>query len=105
MNLVNRGFIFIKPKPSFIAWARQIDPEILIDEHAEGSVYLVEEEFWDDDLLLQNYAKKIANNEFYSITADEQRWIEWSEISEFEELFWIEIGCTCIDLRKDNLSK
>ncbi len=45
MNLVNRGFIFIKPRPAFIEWARQIDPELLIDEQAEGSVYLIEEDF------------------------------------------------------------
>ena len=61
MNLVNRGFVFVRPRAAFVAWARQIDPEMLIDEHAEGSIYLIEEEFWDDELVLKNYAKKINN--------------------------------------------
>jgi len=105
MNLVNRGFIFIKPKPSFIAWAQQIDPELLIDEHAEGSVYLIEEEFWDDELLLQTYTKKIASHEFGSITENEELWVKWTTNEDFEALFLAEIGCTCMDLRKETLQK
>ncbi len=97
MNLVNRGFIFIKPRPAFIEWARQIDPELLIDEQAEGSVYLIEEEFWDDELILKNYAKKIASHEFGCITEDQTQWVKWSNIAEFEALFSIELGCSCID--------
>ncbi|MEY4286753.1 MAG: hypothetical protein RL511_831 [Bacteroidota bacterium] len=105
MNLVNRGFIFIKPKPSFVEWALQIDPDLLMDEHAEGSVYLIEEEFWDDELLLKNYAKKMANHEFSCITEDVNQWVNWTTIEEFEALFHIEIGCSCIDLRKEPLNK
>jgi hypothetical protein len=105
MNLVNRGFIFIKPKPAFIEWAKQIDPELLIDEQAEGSVYLIEEEFWDDELLLQSYAKKIAQQEFGSISVDETQWAKWTTIEDFEALFYVEIGCTCLDLRKEPLEK
>jgi hypothetical protein len=105
MNLVNRGFIFIKPKPAFIAWALQIDPKMLIDEHAEGSVYLIEEEFWDDELLLESYAKKIASHEFGSITEDQELWVKWTTNEDFEALFFVEIGCTCMDLRKEPLQK
>lgn len=105
MNLVNRGFIFIKPKPSFIVWAQQIDPELLIDEQAEGSVYLIEEEFWDDELLLQSYAKKIAHQEFGSITENEELWLNCTTNEDFEALFFVEIGCTCLDLRKEPLQK
>ncbi|MEN9968200.1 MAG: hypothetical protein RIR94_372 [Bacteroidota bacterium] len=105
MNLVNRGFIFIKPKPAFIEWARHIDPELLIDEHAEGSIYLIEEEFWDDELVLQSYAKKIANHEFGGISEEEEQWVKWNTIEDFEALFYVEIGCTCLDLRKEPLDK
>ena len=45
MNIVNRGFIFVKPKNPFISWAQSNNPEIVIDENAEGSVYLIEECF------------------------------------------------------------
>ncbi len=68
-------------------------------------MYLIEEEFWDDELLLKNYAKKIASHEFSCITEDANLWVNWSTIEEFEALFHTEIGCTCIDLRKEELSK
>jgi hypothetical protein len=105
MNLVNRGFIFVKAKPAFIKWAQQIDPELLIDEQAEGSVYLIEEEFWDDELILKNYAKKIAGHEFSCISEDQAQWLKWSTLADFEAIFEIEIGCTCIDLREQVLTK
>ena len=105
MNIVNRGFIFVKARPPFIKWAQTIDPDLLIDEQAEGSVFLIEEEFWDDELTLMSYAKKIASHEFSSITEDETQWIKWTTITDFEALFAIEMGCTCIDLRKEALQK
>jgi hypothetical protein len=105
MNLVNRGFIFVKARPAFIEWAKQIDPDLLIDEQAEGSVYLIEEEFWDDELIVKNYAKKIARHEFGCITEEEERWLTWATIEDFEALFSLEIGCTCLDLLKEPLQK
>ena len=105
MNLVNRGFIFDKARPVFIKWAQTIDPDLLIDEQAEGSVYLIEEEFWDDELILKTYAKKIASHEFGSITEAEELWLPWTTTEEFEALFTVELGCTCLDLRKEPLQK
>ena len=105
MNLVNRGFIFVKARPAFIEWAKQIDPDLLIDEQAEGSVYLIEEEFWDDELIVKNYAKKITRYEFGSITEEEELWLKWTTTEDFEALFSLEIGCTCLDLRKEPLHK
>ena len=105
MNLVNRGFIFVKARTVFIKWAQTIDPDLLIDEQAEGSVYLIEEEFWDDELILKTYAKKIASHEFGSITDAEELWLPWTTTEEFEALFTVELGCTCLDLRKEPLQK
>ena len=59
MNLVNRGFIFVSPRKPFIDWAKEIDTNLLMDENAEGTMYLIEEEFWDDELILKQYAKKL----------------------------------------------
>lgn len=105
MNIVNRGFIFVKPKNPFISWAQSNNPELVIDENAEGSVYLIEEDFWDDELVLQQYAKKIAHQEFSSIVADDSVWPKWNELNEFEAFFKIEMGCTCVDLRAETLQK
>lgn len=105
MNLVNRGFIFVRPQRPFIEWAKEMDADLVMDENAEGSIYLIEEEFWDDELVLKQYAKKIASQEFSSITEDDNLWPKWTELAEFETFFGIEMGCTCIDLLKEPLQK
>ena len=104
-NNPQRKFIFVKPKNPFISWAQSNNPEIVIDENAEGSVYLIEEDFWDDELILQQYAKKIAHQEFSSIVSDSNVWPQWNDLNEFEAFFNIEMGCTCVDLRAENLQK
>ena len=105
MNLVNRGFIFVRPTKTFINWAKEIDTDLVMDENAEGSMYLIEEEFWDDELVLKNYAKKIAAHEFSCITEDQTLWASWTTIEDLEALFEIEMGCTCIDLLAQDLAK
>jgi hypothetical protein len=105
MNIVNRGFIFVRPNQTFIEWAKTIDTQLIMDEHAEGSTYLIEEEFWDDELILKQYAKQIASQEFSSVTEDDTLWPNWTELAEFEAFFSIELGCTCIDLLKEPLQK
>ena len=105
MNLVNRGFIFVRPRKPFIDWAKACDHDLLMDENAEGTVYLIEEEFWDDELILKQYAKKISAQEFSSISEDDTLWPKWTELAEFEAFFSIEMGCTCIDLLKEPLQK
>ena len=102
---MNRGFIFVRPKKTFVDWAKEIDADLVMDEHAEGSIYLIEEEFWDDELVLKQYAKKIASQEFSSIIEDNAFWPKWKELIEFEKFFSIEMGCTCIDLLKEPLQK
>ena len=81
-------------------WAQQNNSELLIDANAEGSVYLIEEEFWDDELILKQYAKKIAQQEFLSINEDASTRPNCNEIAEFENFFSYELGCTRIDLLK-----
>jgi hypothetical protein len=105
MNLVNRGFIFVRPRKPFLDWAKEFDQDLLIDEHAEGSIYLIEEEFWDDELVLKQYTKKIGAQEFSSITEDDANWPNFTELVDFEAFFSIEMGCTCIDLLKEPLQK
>jgi hypothetical protein len=105
MNIINRGFIFVKPKNPFITWAQSKHPALVIDANAEGSVYLIEEEFWDDELVFKQYAAKIAEQEFGSIIEDQNVWPQWNNLEEFEAYFSIEMGCTCIDMRNEPLQK
>ena len=61
MKLINRGFLLAKPKTAFIEWATQIDPELMMDEDSEGSLYLIEEEFKTEE-----YKDLIDTNTMFS---------------------------------------
>lgn len=105
MNLVNRGFVFVQPNKQYVTWALLMKPELILDEQAEGTVFLIEEEFWDDELIFKQYAKKIAQEQFGSVSTDETTWPKCTDLAEFETFFRVEFGCTCIDLRKEPLQK
>lgn len=99
MQLINRGFISVRPSSLFIDWLKTYDSNVLImAEDAEATVYLIEEEFWDDALILKTYAKKIATLAFAEYGCDEDHWPSNFEIENFEHWFVCDLGCTCIDL-------
>lgn len=105
MNLINRGFIQIKPTLKLVEWAANKNPALLLDDDAEATIYLIEEEFWDDDVILKKYGKQIAQQEFESLGFEIADWPESFELDDFLSWFSCELGCTCIDLLKEPLQK
>lgn len=105
MNLINRGFIQIKPTLKLVEWAANKNPALLLDDDAEATIYLIEEEFWDDDVILKKYGKQIAQQEFESLGFEIADWPETFELDDFLSWFSCELGCTCIDLLKEPLQK
>lgn len=105
MNLINRGFIQIKPTLKLVEWAANKNPALLLDDDAEATIYLIEEEFWDDDVILKKYGKQIAQQEFESLGFEIADWPETFELDDFLTWFSCELGCTCIDLLKEPLQK
>lgn len=105
MNLINRGFIQIKPTLKLVEWAANNNPALLLDDDAEATIYLIEEEFWDDDVILKKYGKQIAQQEFESLGFEIADWPETFELDDFLSWFSCELGCTCIDLLKEPLQK
>ena len=105
MKLVNRGFLLVKPRKEFIALALSVNPELLLDEDAEATTYLIEEEFWDDDLLIEKYAKKIWTQEFQAILEGNSELQSPTFSGNLNDFFSIELGCTVIDLLKDPITK
>ena len=64
MKVLNRGFIIVSPKPVFIHEAHaNSDAAILSPDHPEPSIYLIEEDFWDDEVILKKYYKRIVDGE------------------------------------------
>jgi len=105
MKVVNRSYITIHPRQAFWDWANPFNSELTFDAEdvTEGTVYLVEEDFFDFEPVLEKNFKKIFKNELASITDDEENWPEKLSMELFLEWFVIDFGSMVIDLEKSNL--
>ena len=101
MNLLNRGFISIKPSKDFLNWKKINSKEEFFEpENPEPTIYLIEEEFWDEEELLKKYAKKIVKQEFNAIDDSITIYPKIETIDDFTKFFIYEIGSFVIDLLK-----
>jgi hypothetical protein len=106
MKTVNRGFISITPTPLFIAWALKYSDEVqFFTNNPEPSIYLVEDDFWEDAIILEKYYKKIAQEEFKAICSDEEKFPVLSNEDEFSLYFSSSLGTIVHDLLKEKLEK
>ncbi|MFM7681259.1 MAG: hypothetical protein ACKO7P_00745 [Bacteroidota bacterium] len=105
MNILNRGFISIKPTSNFLIWKKSQSTEELIEpELAEPTVYLIEEEFWDEEELLKKYFKKIAKQEFFSCSQTAESMPKMESVEDFFTFFTAEFGTFVFDLLKNPIN-
>ena len=97
MKIVDRGFITVRPKQAFVDWANQQDDEFQIDLNAEPSVYLIEEDFFEVDPIIEKSYKTIFECELAAVSDNEDGFPE-IKMSVFKEWFSVELGSTVIDL-------
>ena len=101
MKILNRGFINVKPTPLFLQWKNEITEEELIEaENQEATMYLIEDDFWEDDAMIKKYFKKIASQEFFSVSDNKNHWPEIKDEAHFNHYFTTECGTFVIDLLK-----
>lgn len=104
MKTVNRGYLLVEPRQAFCDWAKHHDEDFDFDENddLEGSLYLIEEDFFDIEPLLEKYFKKIMENECEAVTDDETAWPK-PTLSLFLEWFHVRIGGSVFDAEKSDL--
>lgn len=102
MKIVNRGYLIIQPKQPFISWAKSQDETYELDEYAEPNVYLIEEDFFEDEPVLKSNFKKIFENELLAVIDDIDVFPEIT-FENFEDWFTIVLGNTVFDCEKNNL--
>ena len=107
MEIVNRSFITIKPTQSFWNWANKFSEEMEFsaNDSTEGTVYLVEEDFFDVEPILKKQYKKIFKNELSSIIEEEENWPEERTFELFLEWFHVDYGAIVVDLEKSDLQR
>lgn len=102
MKIVNRGFITARPKQVFVDWANQQDNEFQIDLNAEPSVYLIEEDFFEIDSIIESNYKQIFECELAAVSDNDDDFPE-IKLSVFKEWFSLEVGSTVVDLEDNQL--
>lgn len=102
MKTANRGFLIVRPLKPMIDWSAQFDELIALDVNSEPTVYLIEEDFIDEEPILKANFKNIFVNELSAVSEEESTFpeIKW-EI--FQEWFDVEAGTAVFDLEKSDL--
>jgi hypothetical protein len=105
MKLINRGFISIRPKKAFWDWANEFDSDLTfsVDDGMDPNIYLITEDFFDIEPIIEQHFKKIFASELSMITESEEDWPQVRTIDAFLEWFNVELGTTVFDLEKSDL--
>jgi|694.fasta_scaffold32456_4 hypothetical protein len=105
MTILNRGQIVVYPTKTFETWAiSHSEDELFFSETPEPTVYLIEEEFWDDDLVIEKYRKKIIQRECSDICSDQTKWPIIKDNEQFQHYFTVHLGIMVFDLLESDLS-
>ena len=96
MKFVNRGYLSVKPTKLFIDWANKHDEDFGELQSSEASIYLIEEDFYDDEPVLKSHFKKVFQNELMAVTEDASVYPE-IKFEVFSEWFDIEMGASVFD--------
>jgi hypothetical protein len=106
MKIINRGYLILKVKAPFIQWANKFDDEFQFDDldDLEPSIYLIEEDFFDNEQIIKQNFKKIFLNELMAVSDDEATYPEIRE-EDFYNWFMVTVGTTVFDAEKSDLNR
>ena len=106
MDVVNRGFLLIKPKKAFFEWASLIDQQIVFTEEddVESTCFLIEEDFIEIEPIIEKNFKKMFKHELGMISEDQTAWPPVT-MEVFLVWFSVSIGSFVLDLEKTDLKR
>lgn len=104
MLIVNRGYIIVRAKQPFVDWVNKQESDFETSVDGEPTIYLIEEDFYDDELMLQQNFKRIFLNELDAVSDDEASFPE-IKLAVFNEWFAVELGATVFDSLKNGLNR
>ncbi len=98
IKILNRGFISVTPKPFFYEEAaKEMNKEILTFKNAEPTIYLIEEDFWDNETVLKKHFKKIIASEKRQLNPSHNLTLDQINIENAEDYFVFRFGNLVID--------
>lgn len=104
MKVLNRGYIIVSPKSIFFnELTPQSNIDYLVSEEPEPSVYLIEEDFWDDETVLKKYYKRIVHSEMSQLETKDAHLLGKIKFENIHEYFKITMGNMVFDLDERSL--
>ncbi len=98
--IVDRGFIMVEAQPEFFNWVQANSEESLIGiEDSEPSVYLITDDFLDDELVIKQYFQEMFLYELEISGIDESFWPE-IKLENFNQFFKTKVGVSVFDIKK-----
>lgn len=108
MKIVNRGYVIVRPTEHFWNWANQFadeDLKVQMEDGMEPNIYLIEEDFFEIEPVIERSFKKIFKTELLMVNDDEESWPEDRSMETFLAWFDLEFGATVLDLEKSDLKR
>lgn len=104
MTILNRGFAQVKPTQLWMDWALANANETpFFTSNPEATLYLIEEDFWEEEDLIKKYYKTIFQQECITVCDETERWPKLANHEEFLSYFSVEFGTFVYDLLKTDL--
>ncbi|MFM7595209.1 MAG: hypothetical protein ACKO4Y_03425 [Flavobacteriales bacterium] len=97
MKTLNRAYLSVLPTEEFWeAVTPMVEDQDFIAFH-ESTIYLIDEDIWDEETVIDKYMKKIAINEFNQLVDDTKIPFDITNISDFKRFFTVTIGGSVVD--------
>lgn len=98
--ILDRGFIIVEAKTEFMNWLKKHSDDFLIGiDDSEPSVYLITDDFLDDELVIKQNFEEIFIYELEISGIDDSKWPEIN-LDNFNFYFNTTVGISVVDLKK-----
>lgn len=98
--ILDRGFIIVEPQPDFIKWVEKHVKDTPVGfEDSEPSIYLISDDFLDDELVIKQNYMEIFLYELEITGIDEENWPEIN-LDNFNCYFKTTVGVSVVDLKQ-----
>ena len=99
MKIMNRGYIAVNPKKEFMQQTNDsIGRNVPTPNKPESSIYLIEEDFLDDQITLNKHIKKIIASELKQLDPESQTETPEINANNFHDYFEVSMGGFVFDL-------
>ena len=104
MKLMNRGYISVNPKREFLQKTnKSLGLNHPVPQQPEASIYLIEEDFIDDQITLNKHVKKIIESELKQMDPERQGLRTEINADNFNDYFEFSMGSFVFDLHDQAL--